>query len=399
MMEDLNKTREQNIALIKWSDNNYRGTYLAITGSGKTKVGVIAAGRHIRKNNKQKWLIVTPTENLRDREWVNEFKKWGYEEELSNVTLECIQTAHKKRNEHWDGIVIDEIDTTITPQFKKLYQYNKFDKILGLTATVEDIDKIKFLDEFAPVIHKTTIDRALELDLVSDFNIYNITVEFTEEEKKLYSDVNLKFIRAFSFFGTSFPMLSMAFSDTKRVASNLNTDVLSVLSTARKCFQLIKFRKDICFLAKSKIDMAKSILEKYKEEKAIIFNEQIDIASKVSDELGDKAVLFHSKLKKKEKIEALDKFGDPDSDIQYISCVRALDRGMNVPDCSLGIVMSGSSKTRQDTQRRGRTIRFQKDKVAKIFNLYVPGTIEEKWVRKRIAKSVNIKWLTSIDEI
>lgn len=398
-MEDLKKTKEQNTALIKWANNNYIGTYLAITGAGKTKVGVIAAGRHIRNDNNQKWLIITPTENLRDREWVNEFKKWGYEEELKNVTLECIQTAHKKRKEHWDGIVIDEIDVTITPQFKKLYQYNKFDKILGLTATVEDIEKIKFLDSFAPVIHKTTINRALELDLVSDFNVYNISVDFTEKEQKLYNEVNIKFLKAFAFFGNNFPLLNMAFKDTKKVASSLNSDILTVLSIARKCFQFIKFRKDICFLAKNKIPVTKEILAKYDDEKAIIFNEQINIASDICDELGDKTVLFHSKLKKREKTEALDQFGDPDSEIQYISCVRALDRGMNVPDCSLGIVMSGSSKTRQDTQRRGRTIRFQKDKVAKIFNLYVPRTVEEKWVKKRIAKSVNIKWLSSIDEL
>ena len=194
-------------------------------------------------------------------------------------------------------------------------------------------------------------------------------------------------------------MLNMAFKDTRKVASNLNSDALTVLSVARKCFQFIKFRKDICFLAKNKIPVTKKILDKYDDEKAIIFNEQISIASDICDELGEKTVLFHSKLKKNEKNEALNQFGNPDSEIKYISCVRALDRGMNVPDCSLGIIMSGSSKTRQDTQRRGRAIRFQKDKVAKIFNLYVPNTVEEKWVKKRIAKSVNIKWLSSIDEL
>jgi len=398
-MEDLKKTKEQNTALIKWANNNYKGTYLAITGAGKTKVGVIAAGRHIRNNFNQKWLIITPTENLRDREWVNEFKKWGYEKELENVTLECIQTAHKRRKEHWDGIVIDEIDVTITPQYKKLYQYNRFDKILGLTATVEDMDKIVFLDNFAPIVHKTTIDRALELDLVSDFNIYNLAISFTEKEKKLYDDVNLKFLKAFAFFNNSFPMLNLAIKNSKKVASTLNSDALTVLNVARRCFRLIKFRKELCFLAENKIQATKDILEKYNDEKAIIFNEQINIASKICRELGEETVLFHSKLKKKEKVEALDEFGSSNSDIKYISCVRALDRGMNVPDCSLGIVMSGSSKSRQDTQRRGRAIRFQKDKVAKIFNLYVPKTIEEKWVKKRIAKSVNIKWLNSIDEI
>ena len=71
---------------------------------------------------------------------------------------------------------------------------------------------------------------------------------------------------------------------------------------------------------------------------------------------------------------------------RIISSVKALNVGFNVPDCSLGICAAGSSKALDNIQRRGRTVRLQEGKTAIYVNLYVKGSQEVKWVRKRTQK-------------
>src|SRR3990167_4013985 len=72
------KDLEQRIVWAKWKEAGYRGTYKGVTGVGKTRVGAVAAGRAITKNPGERWLITVPTENLRDREWVQELLGCGF---------------------------------------------------------------------------------------------------------------------------------------------------------------------------------------------------------------------------------------------------------------------------------------------------------------------------------
>ena len=50
-------------------------------------------------------------------------------------------------------------------------------------------------------------------------------------------------------------------------------------------------------------------------------------------------------------------------------------------------------------QRRGRTVRLQEGKTAIYVNLYVKGSQEVKWVRKRTQSDYNTQWVDTINEI
>ena len=67
---------------------------------------------------------------------------------------------------------------------------------------------------------------------------------------------------------------------------------------------------------------------------------------------------------------ALARFHDGSSRI-LVSC-RALDEGIDVPDATVGIVLSGASVNRQRIQRLGRILRRQKEKYfACLYYLYI----------------------------
>ena len=143
--------------------------------------------------------------------------------------------------------------------------------------------------------------------------------------------------------------------------------------------------------------MTDEIIKKFSDRKALVFSESIEFAEKLQETLGAECVTFHSKLSKKERDKALEDFAS--SNKRIISSVKALNAGLNVPDCSLGICAAGSSKALDNIQRKGRTLRKTDDNKEAIYiNLYIKGSQEVKWVRKRTQKD-KVKWVESLDEI
>ena len=108
-------------------------------------------------------------------------------------------------------------------------------------------------------------------------------------------------------------------------------------------------------------------------------------------------VTYHSKLKKIEKNQMLEKFKNGSANIML--SVKSLDEGTNIPDCSVAIVMAGSSVKRQTIQRLGRILRTSEGKeLASIYQLYIPGTKDYDWFitrNKEITTSAkNVRWVT-----
>lgn len=150
-----NKEQVQQEALAAWKKRGRKGTLILPTGSGKTRVGVLAIVEYLQECGGRA-LVVVPTTNLRDNEWENEFKKWGYEEYLQYVTIECIQTLYKTTYDYigYNMIVVDEIHTSLSPQYSKIYKIAPI-YIMGLTATPpEDPEYRKLLDGFCPIVKR-----------------------------------------------------------------------------------------------------------------------------------------------------------------------------------------------------------------------------------------------------
>jgi superfamily II DNA or RNA helicase len=78
---------------------------------------------------------------------------------------------------------------------------------------------------------------------------------------------------------------------------------------------------------------------------------------------------------------------------------RALDEGFDVRDIEVAVVCSATSKQRATIQRNGRALRFVEGKTAKIINLYIKGTQDETWLKRRQKGETNIRWIENIDEI
>ena len=78
MSDKLNKKKdkEQQEHLKAWKSKGYKGTSIAATGLGKTRMGLLALIDTSEDDPNKVALVIVPTETLRDRELVEEFKNW-----------------------------------------------------------------------------------------------------------------------------------------------------------------------------------------------------------------------------------------------------------------------------------------------------------------------------------
>jgi superfamily II DNA or RNA helicase len=382
-------------ALNAWKENNYMGTINLPTGVGKTRVLVTAAGSDIQKNPEHKWLVVVPRERLRDVEIPNEFKKWGYWKEFkNNVTVECIQSARNREGEKWDGVCVDEVHNTLSPENKKLYENNEFKKIICLSATIEDEDKQEYLFEFAPRVYSKSVKEALALGLISDYRIYNLAVPFTEDEQKAYNRNQVSYIKLQNMLGGK----RFAFNNASKYLKEKGKHPKDKVQNAVMFYAVMRKRKKMCYEASGKIEVTKQLQRKFAEQYGLFFCESIDFAEAVAESIGDYATTFHSKLGKKARAENMKAYTDARTKVKFLSTAKALNEGFNLERCSYAVCGSGSSKQLDQIQRLGRTVRLQEGKVAIFVNLYVPDTQEEKWVTSR-TEGQDVRWITDIEDV
>ena len=390
MKEHAEKTARQLSIIETWRNNKGCGTLIASTGFGKTYTAIMAIKKLREKYSDAHVIVVVPTINLQNQ-WYKELKKHKQDKETCVLV---INTAYKNKYE-CGLLIMDEIHCYGAPEFIKVFETIKYKYILGLTATIERSDgKHEVLKKAAPIIDEVTLKECLDNDWISKYTIYNLSVNFTEDEAEDYK----KRDKTFKYAAYK---LGYGGRDSFTKASNiLKSKTASAQDKAHAAIYYNSMRKrgEICKNAGNKIQAIVDIISLFPDRKAIVFSDSTNFADDLQEQLGDICVAFHSKMTAKQQREALKMFDDNRTKKRVISCVKALNQGLDVPDCSLGIVAAGNSKKLDNIQRTGRIFRYQPDKTAIIVNLYVPETQEVNWLRSR-QESMEPMFIDDINQI
>ena len=389
------KKREQDLVIKLLENKNFTGTWLAATGCGKTKLGCDLCDVIVKKYNNPSILIIVPTTNLRDNEWVNELDKWGYTSYAQYIKIECIQTVYKWKKKQFDLVICDEVHTQLSDNYKLFFENNTFKHILGLSATIEDDGKKDLINKYMPIVHTTSVQRALDLNLIVPFKVFNVALSLTNEENKKLRRINYLYGQAERDLGGPFE----AFDNANKYRNKENAPNLTVYKAAQMFWMQMQNRKKLLMQSSNKIKATKYIVDKFKDKKILIFCDNIEMLEKI-EKVVKNSTVYHSKLKKDENIENLKSFSENHNPNVLIS-VKALSAGLDIPKCEIGICVGGSSKRLEDTQRRGGIVRLDSsnpDKIGYYFNLYIKGTQEEKWLTKRLT-DVNSNYIKNINFI
>jgi|19_taG_2_1085344.scaffolds.fasta_scaffold00231_31 superfamily II DNA or RNA helicase len=402
------KDTMQKKALNSWFRRGCKGVLQLATGAGKTYAAIKAIKWVMGQKSDAKILIIVPTTVIRDDVFPDEFKKWNFEEALDKVTIECIQTVYKWKDKHFDLIIGDEWHNYIPEEDdydSKLYEYHKFfenntyDRLLGLTAWIPE-KKRKISRKIVPVAYTLTTDDAVELGIISPYVEFNMPIEMDKEELTAYNKIQGNYRRLENKLGgyIAFSRAGQYMKDIGKIKPNDRTSQeKEQIGDASMFWKIMQKRKKFLYECPSKVKIVHQVIDELNLSGSVIFSQATIFADLIC--VGRNDILpFHSKLKKKDSF--LTAFKNNNNGFNHLSTCIAVNEGMDIPKLPNIIIASRTSGAKAHIQRRGRCLRFQEGKTSYVFNLYLPGTQDEKWLRssQKTTNANRIKWVKNLNE-
>nr|WP_236748955.1 DEAD/DEAH box helicase [Acidianus manzaensis] len=370
---NLNLRDYQNEAIQKWKENNYKGVIALPTGAGKTIIGIKAI-----EETKVPTLIVTFTrEQL--LQWKDQIIKnstirpeiglyYSNEKEIKPITLSTYQTAFRHINElslKFDLLIIDEVHHLPADKFKQVALGMIASKRLGLSATPyrEDGKHIELFKLMGGVVYYKPVDELINKGFLAPYEIFQEKVFLTKEERKKYIQLLNKY-KIFSSNRTLKELLALA--------KNGDSKAIEAIRTYNEI-------KKVVNLAQNKMLKLEEIIEKEKDKKILIFTQYIEQAEEIAKKFN--ALLISGKISKTERKNIIEQFKRMKAGILVLTTVG--DEGLDIPDASVGIIVTGTGSRRQFIQRLGRILRPSGNKRAVLYEIVVAGTQEEYQSKRR----------------
>lgn len=381
-------------ALNEWI-KNFKGIVKVVTGGGKSVFAMLCIMEYKKKYEKARIVIVVPTISLMDQ-WVAALME---QLELEENDITCISGLNKPRkiNEiiiivvntartyldkyisHDANIflIVDECHRLGSIENSKIL-FREYNATLGLSATPEREYDDSFENILVPtlgkIIYNYDYQQALNDNVICNFNLYNLKIDFLKNEEQDYNRLTRK-----------------AIIEEKNIRSGKGS-----LENLKRI--LIK-RSSISSSAYLRIPITVKIVENNKNKRIIIFHEKINAANqivKLIEERGFSATIYHSKIGEQLRRNNLALYRKGIYSV-LVTC-KALDEGLNIPDTDLAIISSSTASTRQRIQRLGRVLRQTTNKKnAEIYTLYVSKAEELRLQKEelQINEISNIIWLRS----
>lgn len=393
----MTRTERQQEAVKKWVKAKGKGTVIAPTGAGKTRIALMTIKALLKKYPHLRILVVVPTTTLKNQ-WQEQIDEWGFS---FNVEIEVINSV-VKHNYKCDFLILDEIHRFNSNLFKEVFNCVKYKLILGLTATFERLDgKEKIAAQYCPVIEEITKLECLTNGWISDYKEYQVLIDVDDIEE--YKTLNKEWIQHFEFFQYDFNLaMSMSGKDgwkkkisyrdelykgndeskKKEILQSINYHSAGFMRTMTK-------RKAFINNHPKKIEIAKKIMEARKGQKIITFSNNV----KMAEALQDGENVYTGRLSKKRSATMIEDFHS--GRITQLNSCAKLDAGFDDPEVSIAIILGTDSSEIKAIQRRGRAVRALENKNAEIFYIVIKNTVEEKWVKNNHKRDND---LITIDE-
>lgn len=402
----------QEECLERFIENEGRGIVNVVTGAGKT---ILALGAVLRLTQNQELMgdrdlkikIIVPKTFL-VHQWAKAIKaelpvignEIGYyygkhkEKTSKKYMLYVINSARYALSrhimedmEHGSSVFLiadechhygSEENFRIFEFFPYLIGYQGRFFSLGLSATPEPPPSGHSLEPYlGKEIYKYGFESALQSKIISEFSIFRIGVDFTEEECEEYDLFSKRILAAKLKLKKLCPGIwqlerGQFFARLQRLASDDNPQIAAC---ARAFLNASYGRQKVVLFAEARIACVCELIERLSEtSKIIVFGERIEMAdilyAQLKERYAGQVGRYHSELSEQEKKNALYRYQN--SEIRILISCRALDEGLNIPETDVGIILSETSVLRQRIQRLGRILRKTTDgHAASLYSLFV----------------------------
>jgi superfamily II DNA or RNA helicase len=367
----MTRDERQDLVIDRWKAAGCRSTVVANTGFGKTRTALKAMQRVLNKAPAAVIVVIVPTKILKDQ-WIKQLNEWNIA-----ATVMVINTAANNPF-YCNFLVLDEAHKYNSVCFSKVFENCNPKLILGLTATYERLDnrEKEIMDKFCPVCDTITLEESVQNGWTAPYTLYKVVLDV---DTSAYVQANTTFMNHFAFFNFEWDVAMgcvCSLEKRQKLAKQINCSVQEVTAHAFGWNKAMQFRKGFIANHPKKIEVAKHILEKRKESKAITFNTSI----KQCEAYGFGHVV-HSQKKDKENKNTLDMFARAGPG-EVLHNSKVAKEGYDCPGLSLMIVTGFHSDKISLVQTIGRVIRFEPGKHSEIFILALKGCQDNKWFQK-----------------
>jgi len=389
----------QSSALTEWERAGHRGIVQAITGAGKTLVGVIAI-RDAAAAGLQSLVLVPTTPLLGQWEQslldslpgisvVTEGGGAGRSRarDAADVIVSTVQTAAGMISDDEAArrtlLVADEAHHYAAKTFRPVVRA-PFGRRLGLTATLQRSDgaDLTFLaPTLGGIVFELSYARALAEGVVAPFDVTLVAVDMDAAERSDYAALAAELDRQIEGLR---PIVARSSDATD---SDLHGAIVSLsgrgghgADLARAYVRTLEAMNDLLDSSPAKMDALAALASDIRRsEGAIIFTQTVELALAAARRLNEQAVTtatLTSQNSHEERRLTLARFAA--GDVKALIAPQLLDEGIDVPDADLGIVLSASRTRRQMVQRMGRIIRPKADgRRARFVIIFGDGTRED----------------------
>lgn len=384
----------QREALDAWKRAKCCGVVQAVTGTGKTRVGIEAAKAEIGEGGVV--LILVPSLTLL-RQWYDlltpvfgedaiGMRGDGYSDDFreSSVIVSTPQSALSGLHFSGKGLLIaDECHRYGAESWGRALN-PRFKKRLGLSATFERGDEgdKRLVTYFGgPPVFNIEYDRAIREGIVCPFLLAFVGVNLGEMEMSRYREHEEACGKARGKLIDVHGLPKEPFAEFMRavVAASKFGGEGRVQRTAWRYLSNFTKKRDILADSSAKLARLDSLDAAVAASNGtLVFTQTKAAALSATAQFvnrGHSAAAIFGELRSDDREQILESFRE--GDIAIVAAPRVLDEGVDVPDADLAIVVSASSGRRQMIQRMGRVLRLKDGKLAKFVILYAVGTSED----------------------
>lgn len=384
-------------ALVAWRAHGRQGVVEAVTGTGKTMVGLAAAWEELQEGGKVQVLV--PSVELLNQ-WAGLVEQYfprrqlgllggGYHDTLSNVDIlvAVVNSARDGQVHAGRGhalLVADECHRYASPRNAGALDARVFQARLGLSATYARLDDghLSVLDPFfSGTCYEMGYPKAVADEVTAHFKVALVSVAFTSEERLEYVDMDERARRLRSrlikFAGVREDPFGSFMEDVAALAQG-GHGVATV--KARAYLNAFSRRRQLLAETGAKRNLLNSLVPAIRgAERVLVFTETKEAAEDAASVLaghGVRAAATHSGLPSHARRALLSQFAQ--GSLAVLCAPRILDEGVDVPAADLGIILAASQSRRQMIQRMGRVLRRKADgRFARFVIAYVIDTSED----------------------
>ncbi|MGI8554614.1 MAG: DEAD/DEAH box helicase [Dehalococcoidia bacterium] len=367
-------------ALAAWRAEDGRGVVVLPTGAGKTFLAVLAA------DALRLWtLVLVPTLDLLNQwhaaliagleapaDQVGVFG--GGAQEVRPLTVITYESAarHPRLLTRFGLLIADEAHHLPSPAYRRIAEGAIAPHRLGLSATPERSDgEHTALEELiGPEVYRREPEDLAQSGHIAPYQTRRVQVALVREEREEY-DAQRETYRGYL---ASHRLQVRSAEEFERLVLRRSGSDPAAYAALRAHQQARK----IAFGAESKLTTVEELLERHRNERVLIFSEY----NAAVEELGRRLcipVIVHT-TPAAERRAILEKFRA--GVYTKLATGRVLNEGVDVPDASVAIVISGSGTRREHVQRLGRILR-PKASGAILYELITRDTTEPAVAKRR----------------